>query len=87
MVAGIHPGMVYCVDCGQENGEDSEFCVRCMHPLLKRNVIHKLAVQQARVMARSQRTDYVFLTCLSVIMVAVMILILYLFFRGVHISP
>jgi serine/threonine-protein kinase len=84
MIAGIHPGIVYCVDCGQENSDQGEFCVRCMHPLLKRDIIHKLAVQQARVLAKSQRTDYVFLSCLSVVMVGTLILILYLFFRGVH---
>ena len=47
MIAGILPGIVYCVDCGQENNDQGEFCVRCMHPLLKRDIIHKLAVQQA----------------------------------------
>src|SRR4029078_907700 len=68
MIAGIHPGIVYCVDCGQENSEQSEFCVRWMDPLLRRDIIHKPAMQHARSSAKSQRTDYVFLSCLSVIM-------------------
>jgi serine/threonine protein kinase len=82
LVAGVHPGIVYCVDCGQDNTELSEFCVRCMHPLLKRDVIHKLAQQQALMMSKSQRGDHIFLFFLSVLMVSVMILIIYLFFRG-----
>jgi hypothetical protein len=65
-----------------ENSDQGEFCVRCMHPLLRRDVIHKLAQQSARAMNKTARNDYVFLGCLSTIMVATMILILYLFFRG-----
>ncbi|MDQ3024775.1 MAG: serine/threonine protein kinase [bacterium] len=83
LAAGIHQGIVYCVDCGQDNSDQGEFCTRCMHPLLRRDIIHKLAQQHARMYSKSARKDYIFLGCLSSIMVGTAILILYLFFKGV----
>lgn len=80
---GIVAGTVYCVDCGMKNDAGSDFCVRCMRPLLKRDIVNQLAAEQARRMHRVGRGDYVFLTCLSIVIVAVLILVLYLFFRGV----
>lgn len=80
---GIQLGTVYCIDCGMANGADHEFCVRCMRPLLKRDTVDKLAMQKAQLLARVKRGDYVFMTCLSIVIVATVILILYLFFRGV----
>ena len=82
-VGTIAPGKVFCVDCGLENREDQEFCTRCMRPLLKRDTIARLAADRARSMHRLNRGDHLFITCLSVVMVLVVILILYLFFRGV----
>lgn len=76
------PGTVYCVDCGAANDAMHEFCVRCMRPLLKRDMVMQLAARQARMLHRLHRGDYVFLTCLSTIMAGVAILIIYLFFRG-----
>lgn len=80
---GIVAGTVYCIDCGLANDATSDFCVRCMRPLLKREIVNQLATEQARRMSRVGRGDYLFLTCLSIVIVAVVILILYLFFRGV----
>lgn len=80
---GIVVGTVYCTDCGMANDATSDFCVRCMRPLLKRDTVNQLAAEQARRLFRVGRGDYLFLTCLSVVIVAVVILILYLFFRGV----
>jgi len=80
---GIAPGTAYCVDCGMKNDASSDFCVRCMRPLLKRDIVNQLAAEQARRIHRVGRGDYLFLTCLSAVIVAVVILILYLFFRGV----
>jgi hypothetical protein len=80
---GIVAGTAYCVDCGMKNDAGSDFCVRCMRPLLKRDIVNQLAAEQARRMHRVGRGDYLFLTCLSAVIVAVVILILYLFFRGV----
>jgi hypothetical protein len=54
-----------------------------MRPLLKRDLVNKLAAQQAKQLYRVGRGDYVFLTCLSIVIVSVIILIMYLFFRGV----
>jgi serine/threonine-protein kinase len=79
----IVTGTVYCIDCGMANREDQEFCTRCMRPLIKRADISKLAGKQARALHRTNRGDYVFLSCLSVITAGVVLLILYLFFRGV----
>ncbi|MBN2082439.1 serine/threonine protein kinase [bacterium] len=79
---GIVSGKVYCVDCGMDNDAASDFCVRCMRPLLKRDIVNQLAAKQAKMLYRVGRGDYFFMTCLSVIIVAVVILILYLFFRG-----
>ena len=79
---GIVAGQVYCVDCGMENDEHAEFCKRCMRPLLKRDTVNQLAAQQARVMHKVGRADYLFLTCLSVVIAFTLILIIYLFFRG-----
>ncbi|HES58703.1 MAG TPA: hypothetical protein ENO21_04670 [Firmicutes bacterium] len=79
----IVTGTVYCIDCGMANREDQEFCTRCMRPLIKRSDISKLAGRQARALHRTNRGDYVFLSCLSVITAGVVLLILYLFFRGV----
>ena len=79
----IKPGAVYCIDCGMENSADGEFCVRCMRPLLTRNTVDMLASQKAKLLGRTRGGDYVFLSCLSVIIVATLLLILYLFFKGV----
>jgi serine/threonine-protein kinase len=79
----IAPGIVYCVDCGMENDATHEFCVRCMRPLLKRHLLTQFAVQHARIIRGLTQGDYVFLSCLSLIMVGVVVLILYLFFRSV----
>lgn len=79
----IVAGTIYCVDCGMANREDQEFCTRCMRPLLKRSEISKIASRQARALHRTNRGDYLFLTCLSVILAGVVLLILYLFFRHV----
>jgi serine/threonine-protein kinase len=76
------PGTVYCVDCGMQNKEDSDFCVRCMRPLLKRDMVDQLAKLQAKRLYRIGRGDYLFLSCLSVVMVGVILLIMYLFFKG-----
>lgn len=78
----IIPGTVYCIDCGMGNKEDSDFCVRCMRPLLRRDMVTSLAHQQAKRLYRIGRGDYVFLTCLSIVMIAVVLLIAYLFFKG-----
>jgi serine/threonine-protein kinase len=83
-IGGFVVGTLYCVDCGMPNDATADFCVRCMRPLLKRDIVSKLASQQARQMYRIFRGDYVFLTCLSIVLVGVIILILYLFFRNVH---
>lgn len=83
-IGGFVVGTLYCVDCGMPNDATADFCVRCMRPLLKRDIVTKLAAQQARQLYRVGRGDYVFLTCLSIVIVAVIVLILYLFFRGVH---
>lgn len=79
----IVAGTIYCVDCGMANREDQEFCTRCMRPLLKRSEISKIASRQARALHHTNRGDYLFLTCLSVILAGVVLLILYLFFRHV----
>jgi eukaryotic-like serine/threonine-protein kinase len=79
----IQAGKVYCVDCGMENEESYEFCVRCMRPLLKRQMLTQYAMQHAKVIRGLTQSDYIFLSCLSIIMIGVVILILYLFFRGV----
>ena len=83
LTGGIVAGKVFCVDCGMENDESGDFCVRCMRPLLKRDTVNQLAAKQAKQMARTGRGDYIFLTCLSACLAVVVILILYLFFRGV----
>jgi len=83
LTGGIVAGKVFCVDCGMENDESGDFCVRCMRPLLKRDTVTKLAAKHAKQMYKTGRGDYIFLTCLSVCLAAVVILILYLFFRGV----
>ncbi len=76
-------GTIHCVDCGMSNREDQEFCTRCMRPLLKRSDISKLAGQQARMLSRVHRGDFVFMTCLSILIAGLVLLILYLFFRNV----
>jgi serine/threonine-protein kinase len=78
----VIPGALYCVDCGMQNKADSDFCVRCMRPLLKRDMVDQLAALQAKRMYRIGRGDYVFLSCLSILMVGVVLLIIYLFFKG-----
>jgi hypothetical protein len=78
----IIPGALYCVDCGMQNKADSDFCVRCMRPLLKRDMVDQLAQMQAKRLYKIGRGDYLFLSCLSVVMVAVVLLIIYLFFKG-----
>lgn len=83
LTGGIVSGTIYCVDCGMGNDASSDFCVRCMRPLLKRDIVNQLAAKQARQMYRVGRGDYLFLTCLSLVIASVVILILYLFFRGV----
>lgn len=80
---GIVSGTVYCLDCGMANDETSDFCVRCMRPLVKRQMLDQLAVKKARMLFAVGRGDYVFLTCLSVVIVATVLMILYIFFRGV----
>jgi serine/threonine protein kinase len=80
---GIVSGTVYCLDCGMANDEQSDFCVRCMRPLIKRQMLDQLAAKKARVLFAVGRGDYVFLTCLSVVIVATVLMILYIFFRGV----
>lgn len=79
---GIQSGTVYCVDCGMANDATHEFCVRCMRPLLQRHMLTQHAMQHARVIRGLTQGDYLFLGCLTVIMIGVVILILYLFFRG-----
>jgi serine/threonine-protein kinase len=79
---GIKPGTVYCIDCGMPNDADSQFCVRCMRPLLKRDLVGQLASQQAKLIHRIGRADYIFLGCLSFLMAALAIFIIYLFFSG-----
>jgi len=76
------PDTVFCVDCGEPNPGIYEFCQRCMRPLLKRSTVTQLASQQAKLMSRSNRGDYLFMGCLSFLMVATVILILWLFFRN-----
>jgi serine/threonine-protein kinase len=78
----IQSGTVYCVDCGMANDATHEFCVRCMRPLLQRHMMTQYAMQHAKVIRGLTQGDYLFLGCLSIIMVGVVILILYLFFRG-----
>ncbi len=78
----ITSGKLYCVDCGMENDSGHEFCVRCMRPLLKRHMMPQFAAQRARVIRGLTQSDYLFLSCLSVIMIGVVLLILYLFFRN-----
>lgn len=78
----IQSGRLYCVDCGMENDATHEFCVRCMRPLLKRHMMMQYAVQRAKVIRGLTQSDYLFLSCLSVIMIGVVLLILYLFFRN-----
>lgn len=82
-IGGFVVGTLYCVDCGMPNDASADFCVRCMRPLLKRDLVTKLATQQAKQLYRVGRGDYVFLTCLSIVIVSVIIMILYLFFKGV----
>jgi eukaryotic-like serine/threonine-protein kinase len=79
----IVPGVVYCIDCGMENDESAEFCKRCLRVLVKRDMASALAAQQAKLMHKMGRADYLFLTCLSVVIVFTVLLILYLFFRSV----
>lgn len=83
LTGGLVPGKIFCVDCGMENDASSDFCVRCMTPLLKRDIVNLLAAKQAKQMYRVGRGDYLFLTCLSIVIAGVVILILYLFFRSV----
>jgi len=83
-IGGFVAGTLYCVDCGMPNDSGAEFCVRCMRPLLKRDLVNKLAAQQAKRLYGVGRGDYVFLTCLSIWLVTIVLLILYLFFRHVH---
>ncbi len=73
-------GTVYCVDCGAPNNESQEFCLSCMRPLLKRSTIHQMAAAQAKMMGKNTRVDMIFLSCLSVMMVSLAILILWLMF-------
>jgi eukaryotic-like serine/threonine-protein kinase len=77
----IQLGALYCVDCGMQNSADSDFCVRCMRPLLKRDTVDRLAAQKAQLLSRGRRGDWWFMTCLSILIAATAILILYLFFR------
>lgn len=74
-------GTVYCVDCGSGNSETQEFCLNCMRPLLKRSTINQMAAAQAKMLSRSNRADRVFLSCLSILLVSVAILIIWLFFK------
>jgi len=83
MADGIKPGKIYCIDCGMENDAAHDFCIRCMRPLVKRDMISQLASQQARLLHKLGRGDWVFLTCLSIVMAGTLILIIYLFIRGV----
>ena len=78
---GILAGGIYCTDCGMANDAQLEFCKRCMRPLLKRHQTAKLAAQQIKLTKKVNRGDYLFLSCLTTLMVGVVILILYLFFR------
>ena len=82
-VGAIVLGVVYCIDCGMENEESAEFCKRCLRPLVKRDMISTIAAQQAKIMHKVGRADYVFLTCLSAVIIFTLLLIIYLFFRGV----
>ena len=83
LTGGIVAGKVFCVDCGMENEETGDFCVRCMRPLLKRDTVNQLAAKQAKQMAHTGRGDYIFLTCLSACLAVVVIMILYLFFHRI----
>jgi serine/threonine-protein kinase len=78
----ITQGKIYCIDCGMDNKADNDFCVRCMRPLLKRDAVDQLARMQAKRLYNIGRGNYLFLGCLTVIMVSVVLLILYLFFKG-----
>jgi hypothetical protein len=65
-----------------ENAEDDEFCVRCMRPLITRDRLNQLAARQARQLYRVGRGDYTFLTCLSIVISAAVIFIVFLLIRG-----
>jgi serine/threonine-protein kinase len=78
----IIPGSIYCLDCGMQNKADSDFCVRCMRPLVSRDMLNDAPSRQHSRAYRIGRGDYIFLSCLSIVMVAVVLLILYLFFKG-----
>jgi hypothetical protein len=78
----VLPGTIYCIDCGMQNKADSDFCVRCMRPLISRDMLSDMVNQQAKRMYKIGRGDYVFLSCLSLVMVAVVLLIIFLFFKG-----
>ena len=81
--SGIQQGIIYCLYCGMNNDEMGEFCTRCMRPLVKPDMITHIAAQQAKIIYKVKRADYLFLSCLSLVMASVVILILYLFLRGV----
>ncbi len=83
VIGAIIPGVIYCIDCGMENDEATEFCKRCLRPLVKRDMISTIAAQQAKIMHKVGRADYLFLSCLSAVIVFTLLLIIYLFFRGV----
>jgi eukaryotic-like serine/threonine-protein kinase len=78
----IVPGVIYCIDCGMDNEYSAEFCKRCLRPLVKRDMISTIAAQQAKLMHKVGRADYLFLSCLSIVIVFTLLLIVYLFFRG-----
>lgn len=74
--------VIYCIDCGTPNPTDRMTCLKCKLPLIKREMIEAARLPAVPRMPPEARLDRAILLFLNTLLAAIILFIIYLFFRS-----
>jgi serine/threonine protein kinase len=73
--------VVFCIDCGAPNNPKNLICARCHRQLVKRDSAVRFAEQVLRAESPEMRVDKMLTAVLNFVLAALVLLLIYLFFR------